>query len=81
VRVGSHADATNPIHAKNLHYPGKNPMIAYESTHRNKLFLYVRGGFNRQIPRNTHILKRGRVAMLMLQTPYTQKIYTIPAKI
>jgi hypothetical protein len=79
--VGCHADATNPIHAKNLHHPGKNLMIAYESKHKNKLSLYVRGGFNRQITKNTHILKRGRVAMQMLQISYMQEIYTIPAKI
>ena len=56
-------------------------MIAYESKHKNKLSLYVRGGFNRQITKNTHILKRGRVAMQMLQISYMQEIYTIPAKI
>ena len=52
-----HNDATNPIHAKNLHYPGKNLMIACESKRGNKLVLYVRRGFNRQIKRNTHTLR------------------------
>ena len=35
-RVCGYPDATNLIHAEYLHYPGKNWMIASESTHENE---------------------------------------------
>jgi hypothetical protein len=79
--VRCHAGATTPYTQKIYTIPAKIWWLHMKVHTQKAIFVRSRRFQPSDHKKHTHILKRGCVAMLMLQNPYTQKIYTIPAKI